>query len=57
MHLRASSSDRRFDSCPQARRQGFARQSFAHGVTQGLDVFDFGTESGIGSNLLSDSYS
>jgi len=55
MHLRACSSDRSFDSCPQTRLQGFARQSFAHGVTQGLDVFDFGTECGIGSNLLSDS--
>jgi hypothetical protein len=37
------------------RRQGFARQSFAHGVTQGLDVFDFGTECRIGSNSLGDS--
>ena len=55
MHLRASSSDRRFDPCSQMRWQGFAREFFVHDVTQGLDVFDLGTKCGIGSNLLSDS--
>jgi hypothetical protein len=47
-------ADRRFEPCPRLRWQGFARQSFTHGLAQRLDASDFGSERGIGSNSLRD---